>query len=204
MILQLIPILLMNWYSSRKAGLAAADLVSMANKMTDRAQDHLEGEEDWVSKTQLKREAEALQKLGTRLTNMSKSQLEELPIDESLIDAIELAQRIRNKREGYRRQLQYIGKLMRNMDCDELIAAIANQDAKHQQANMAFHKLEETRDSIIKSGDSAIDEFLKEYPQADRQRLRQLARSAVREQKNNKPPKAARELFKYLRELAEV
>lgn len=172
--------------------------------MTENQQNQHEGEEEWVSKTQLKREAEALQKLGTRLTNMGKSQLDELPIDESLKDAIELAQRIRNKREGYRRQLQYIGKLMRTMDCDALIAAIAAQDAKHQQANMAFHQLEETRDRIIAEGDKAIEPVMEKYPQADRQRLRQLARSAAKEQKSNKPPKAARELFKYLRELSEL
>ena len=176
----------------------------MAKIMTENQHEQLDGEEEWVSKTQLKREAEALQALGIRLSNMGKAQLDELPLDDSLKDAIELAQRIRNKREGYRRQLQYIGKLMRNMDCDELIAAMAAQDAKHQQANLAFHQLEQLRDTIIRDGDSAIEAFLQEHPQADRQRLRQLARSAVREQKNNKPPKAARELFKYLRELNEL
>ncbi len=170
--------------------------------MKETEQNQLE-EQDWVSKSQLKREADALQALGTRLTNMGKPQLDELPLSESLRDAIELAQRIRNKREGYRRQLQYIGKLMRGMDCDEIVKALALMDAKHQQANLMFHQLEQLRDKVVAEGDEAIQDILESYPTADRQRLRQLARSAQKEQKQNKPPKAAREIFKYLRELAE-
>ncbi len=172
--------------------------------MKEIEQNQFDEQDDWVSKTELKRQADALQALGTRLTNMGNHQLDELPLDETLRDAIELAQRIRNKREGYRRQLQYIGKLMRNMDCDALIAAIATLDAKHQQANVIFHQLEQQRDAIVAQGDDAIQLLMAEYPAADRQRLRQLARQAQKEQQQNKPPKAAREIFKYLRELAEA
>ncbi|MBD1389879.1 ribosome-associated protein [Neiella sp. HB171785] len=162
-----------------------------------------EDELEWVSKTQRKQESEALQKLGRQLTEMGDQLLLKLPLDESLLEAIQLAKRIRNKREGYRRQIQYIGKLMRQRDCDDIIKAIALIEAKKQQDNQAFHQLENTRDAIIAEGDSAIQQFIDDYPQADRQRLRQLSRGAQREQKQNKPPKSARELFKYLREIAE-
>ncbi|MBW8189459.1 ribosome-associated protein [Neiella marina] len=163
-----------------------------------------EDELDWVSKTQRKQESDAIQKLGRELTTISEQVLAQLPIDDTLLEAIELAKRIRNKREGYRRQLQYIGKLMRQRDCDEIIKGLAKVEAQKQQANQEFHQLETTRDAIIAEGDSAIQAVIDEYPQADRQRLRQLSRSAQREQKQSKPPKSARELFKYLREISEA
>ncbi|MCM2678602.1 ribosome biogenesis factor YjgA [Echinimonas agarilytica] len=159
--------------------------------------------EDFVSKTELKRQSDELQALGIRLSQMNTSVLDELPLDYQLRDAIELAQRIRNKREGYRRQLQYIGKLMRNVDSDEIIKALAVHDAKHVKANAIFHQLELKRDLLISEGDGAIQACIDEFPGADRQRLRQLVRSAQREQSQNKPPKSAREIFKYLRELQE-
>ncbi|MDM8545858.1 ribosome biogenesis factor YjgA [Candidatus Venteria ishoeyi] len=160
-------------------------------------------DEDLLSKSQQKRDAETLQALGTRLVNLGKPILDKLPLDDTLKDAIELAQRIRNKHEGYRRQLQFIGKLMRSRDCEDIMQALALHDAKQHQATHHFHQLEQTRDAIINEGDEAIQLFLNEHPAADRQHLRQLARSALREQKNNKPPKAARALFKYLREVSE-
>ena len=162
------------------------------------------GDEEIISRTQLKKEAEEYQALGIRLTDLAPQVLAELPIDDALRDAITLAQRIRNKREGYRRQLQFIGKLMRSRDCEVIFRALELHDAKHHQANLHFHRLEQTRDAMIQQGDEAIQQFVDDNPTADRQRLRQLARTAVREQSTNKPPKASRELFKYLREICKI
>lgn len=187
--------------SAEKFCIQNSDLLTTAIEMTDPNNNNYE-DDDWISKTELKRQADESQKLGIRLTALDKHQLDELPLDESLRDAIELAQRIRNKREGYRRQLQYIGKLMRNRDCDDIVKALAKQDAKHHQANLVFHQLEQARDQMIAKGDEAIQAVMNDYPEADRQRLRQLARSAAKEKAANKTPKAARELFKYLRELS--
>src|SRR5690606_19067711 len=139
------------------------------------------------------------QALGERLIDLPPTQLAQLPIDPTLLDAVHLAQKIRNKREGYRRQLQYIGKLMRLLDTDELQQALAELDEQHQTQQAAFHQLEKFRDAIVAEGDPAIQRFIDDYPHADRQRMRQLQRQAQKEQAQQKPPAAARELFKYLR-----
>ncbi len=94
--------------------------------MKEIEQNQFDEQDDWVSKTELKRQADALQALGTRLTNMGNHQLDELPLDETLRDAIELAQRIRNKREGYRRQLQYIGKFL-STKSKEMTASVSKR-----------------------------------------------------------------------------
>ncbi|RUO66105.1 ribosome-associated protein [Pseudidiomarina planktonica] len=153
------------------------------------------------SKSQLKREMSQLQALGERLVAMQHGQLEQLPIPEPLLDAVYLAQRIRNTREGYRRQLQYIGKLMRGLDTEELEQALHDMDHQSDVQNAFFHQLEKRRDDILAGGDEAIQTLVEEYPSADRQRLRQLYRQAQKQQAENKPPAAARELFKYLREI---
>lgn len=154
-----------------------------------------------VSKSQLKREAEAQQALGKKLVDLPAGKLEKIPLDEALLDAIQLAQRIRNKREGFRRQLQHIGKMMRNRDTAPIEQALFELENAHHEQNALFHQLEKQRDAILAEGDSAIQEFLEDYPHADRQKLRQLYRQAQKQQQQGKPPAAARELFKYLREV---
>lgn len=153
------------------------------------------------SKTQLKREAEAMHQLGTKLVKMGKNSLKQLPLDQELLDAIKLAQRVENKREGFRRQLQFIGKLLRGRDVEPILAKIdeIENHSLHQAAH--FHGLERWRERILGEGDDAIQAFLDQYPTADRQQLRQYVRQAQKEQANNKPPAASRALFKYIREV---
>ncbi|GAA5218865.1 ribosome biogenesis factor YjgA [Corallincola platygyrae] len=162
--------------------------------------DHNQSETEWVSKTQLKREVEALQKLGEQLTKLKPSELAKMPLGDSLREAVELAIRIRSKREGYRRQLQLIGKLMRHADGEAIKNALDGVNSHHQQANVHFHHLEKWRDKLLAGDDDTINAWLSEHPTGDRQKLRQLVRQSKKEQQQNKPPKAARELFRYLRE----
>ncbi len=159
-------------------------------------------DEHYVSKSQLKRDADAQQELGEKLVNLSEGKLAKLPIDEELMDAIHLAQRIRNTREGYRRQLQLVGKMMRHRDTAPIEAGLQELEHAHHEQNALFHQLEKHRDHILAEGDSAIQEFVDAYPATDRQKLRQLYRQANKQQQQGKPPTAARELFKYLREVA--
>lgn len=161
-------------------------------------------DDQYVSKSQLKRDAEAQQALGNKLVELSTGKLDKIPLDDELRDAIALAQRIRNKREGFRRQLQHIGKLMRNRDTGPIEQALYQLENAHHEQNALFHQLEKHRDAILGEGDAAIQAFLDSYPNADRQKLRQLYRQAQKQQQQNKPPSAARELFKYLREVATV
>ncbi|KZX69447.1 hypothetical protein A3712_11695 [Vibrio sp. HI00D65] len=153
----------------------------------------------WVSKTEMKTDMEALQKLGEELVTLKPSVLEKFPLSEDLALAIKDAQRFKN--EAKRRQLQYIGKIMRNIDPEPIQAALDKVRNKHSQATAELHKLEQLRDRIVEEGDAAISEVMEMYPEADRQRLRQLARQANKEKKANKPAKAFREVFQILKEL---
>ncbi|WP_145475767.1 ribosome biogenesis factor YjgA [Yersinia similis] len=155
----------------------------------------------WVSKSEIKRDAEVLKDLGTELVDLGKNALERIPLDEDLLAAIELAQKI--KKEGRRRQIQLIGKMLRARDVEPIQTALDKLKNRHNQQVSLFHKLETLRDRLIAEGDDAIPTVLELYPDADRQQLRSLVRNAQKEQAANKPPKSFRQIFQYLRELAE-
>ncbi|MDO5053697.1 ribosome biogenesis factor YjgA [Pasteurella oralis] len=152
----------------------------------------------WVSKSEIKRDAEALKKLGEKLVNLNKAKLDKIPLEDKLLEAIELAQRL--QKEAKRRQLQYIGKLLRNIEVEPIQEALDKLENKHNQQQALLHKLEMLRDTLI-DNDDAFTQFLDQHPEADRQHLRHLIRSAQKEKAQNKPPKAYREIFQYLKEL---
>ncbi|QCT19623.1 ribosome-associated protein [Jejubacter calystegiae] len=155
----------------------------------------------WVSKSEIKRDAEELKRLGAEMVDLGKNALDKIPLDDELRDAIELAQRI--KKEGRRRQLQLIGKMLRSRDVDPIRQALDKLKNRHNQQVALFHKLEALRDRLVDEGDEAMTEVLNLWPHADRQQLRTLIRNAKKEKAANKPPKASRQIFQYLRELAE-
>ncbi|MDF7648170.1 ribosome biogenesis factor YjgA [Candidatus Pantoea formicae] len=156
----------------------------------------------WVSKSEIKRDAEELKRLGAELVDLGKNSLDKIPLDEDLRAAIELAQRI--KKEGRRRQLQLIGKMLRARDEDPIRQALDKLKNRHNQQVALFHKLEQLRDRLIEKGDDAVAEVINLYPEADRQQLRSMIRNAQKEKAANKPVKSARQIFQYLRELAEA
>ncbi|WP_372864787.1 ribosome biogenesis factor YjgA [Spongiibacter sp.] len=163
-----------------------------------------DSEQERPSKTALKREMEALQKLGSKLVGLSSADLARIPIeDPDLREAIATARRIKS-REGLRRQMQYIGKLMRLIDASAIEAALHEQEQGQKALARRFHELEDLRDQLLEKGPASTDEALKRFPNADRQRLRQLLMQANREKTANKPPAAARKLFRYLRELQQI
>lgn len=153
----------------------------------------------WVSKSEIKRDAEDLKQLGEKLVNLTKANLTKVPLDDSLLDAIELAQRL--QKEARRRQLQFIGKLLRNLDVEPIREALDKIENKHNQQQAILHKLEKVRDELVEKGDVALTSLLDEYPNADRQQLRNLIRSAQKEKEQNKPSKAYREIYQQLRML---
>ncbi len=159
-----------------------------------------EADEHYISKTQAKREVEALQKLGLKLVELSKNVLQSFNLDENLLDAILLAQNI-NSHSGHRRQIQLIGKIMRQVDADAIRQKLERYHAPAVEANEHFHKLEKWRDRLLAEGDSAVNELLTEQPEFERSRLRQLIRNAKKEAEKNKAPKSTRQLFQYLKEL---
>ncbi|CAO97981.1 ribosome biogenesis factor YjgA [Erwinia tasmaniensis] len=156
----------------------------------------------WVSKSEIKRDAEELKRLGAELMELGSNSLDRIPLDEDLRSAIELAQKI--KKEGRRRQMQLIGKMLRSRDEEPIRTALDKLKNRHNQQVALFHKLEMMRDRLVEQGDEAVAEVLALYPNADRQQLRAMIRNAQKEKAGNKPPKAYRQIFQYLRELAEA
>lgn len=150
------------------------------------------------SKSKLKRQMTALQKIGERLVSLPAAQLAKIPLDPILAQAIAEA-RLINSREGKRRQLQYIGRLMRNVELEPIQATLDKLELKSRHGKAQFHQIERWRDKLIAEDDQALQEFLKQYPQTDRQELRQLIRNAKKATKG-----ADTELFRYLRNLIDL
>ena len=153
----------------------------------------------WVSKSEIKRDAKDLKQLGEKLVNLTKANLTKVPLDDSLKDAIELAQRL--QKEARRRQLQYIGKLLRSIDAEPIREALEKIENKHNQQQAMLHKLEILRDELVAKGDVALTDLLNEHPSADRQQLRNVIRAAQKEKEQNKPSKAYREIYQILKTL---
>lgn len=168
--------------------------------MNDWYQDNDDSEPKEKSKTQVKKEMHALQDLGEELTHLSKEQLASIPLPDNLRAAIEQAQGMK-KREGFRRQLQYIGKLMRKTSETEDIQA-AFTDLQEQQTRDArsLHLVEKWRDDLIQGDESVVTSFITNFPETDRQQLRHLVRGAKQEVSQQKPPAQTRKLFKFIRE----
>ena len=156
-------------------------------------------DEHYISKSQLKREVEALQDLGVKLSELSADTLKKFELDDDLLDALLFAQTIKSN-SAKRRQMQYIGKLMRKVDAEKIQRQYIRFQHTLSEQHVKFHQLERLRDELLAEGDIAINALLEVQPQFDRTRLRQLIRNAVKEKAGNKPPKSARQLFQYLKE----
>jgi ribosome-associated protein len=161
-----------------------------------------EQEYERPSKSQLKREMTALQKLGEELIAEPKERIRKLPMPEDVRDAILECKTIKDH-EGRRRQLQYVGKKMRSLEEDEVAAIQRMLDSWRglsKADTAALHALERRREKLLKD-DDALTELKAEYPEADVQQLRTLIRNARKEQAESKPPKAYREIFRILKDL---
>jgi len=152
------------------------------------------------SKSQLKREARALQDLGERLIALNASQLTEVPISDQLAEAVRLAQRVK-AHGGRRRQLQYIGKLMRDEDAASIRKALERLDSASKHAMRVHHLCEQWRERLIEQGNEAVTAFVAEYPQTDVQALRQKLRLVIKEREKGAPPRYYRELYRDIREV---
>ena len=161
-----------------------------------------ENEELIISKSQVKREMQALRDLGKELVDLPLVSLNKFDISESLHDSIILAHSL--KREALRRQLQHIGKLLREED-DVAIQQLLDQISQPQRDEVkAFHEIEQWREKLLEGDDDVINQAVSRFQDADRQHLRQLVRNARKEHQQEKPPKSARLLFQYLKDLQEA
>lgn len=154
-----------------------------------------------ISKTKLKAEADAAQTIGKKLIDLSKDRLIKLELPEALFDAVMEAKRL-TANGAIRRQLQYLGRLMRDIDSAPIVEQLQAWEGKNVQENARFHTMERWRTRLI-AEPNTLQEFLKAFPQADIQLLRTLIRNAQREEAALKPLKSSRELFKLIRALLE-
>jgi ribosome-associated protein len=161
---------------------------------------------DEASRTDLKRESDELQKLGEELLGLRAALFDALPLGEKLVDAVTEAKRITNF-EGKRRQMQFIGKLMRKLDEPTLAAvklALTEQNSVPAAETAALHEAERWRDRLI-ADDDALGGWIETHPATDAQQLRALVRQARKDMKAGpageapRQGKAYREVFQLVR-----
>ena len=155
---------------------------------------------DRPSKSQLKRDMTALQKLGEELLALPESRWEPLALPEILYDALRHAKKITNF-EGKRRRVQYIGKLMRRIDSEPIREAVAAYKLGHAQDSLRLHQSERWRERLL-AGDEALQEFLNEHADVDIQQLRNLVRAARKDaalEPEKRSGRAFRELFQFIK-----
>ena len=166
----------------------------------------LTDDEDYISRSEIKRQMEALKHLGKRITDLRPDQQEKVPMDATLRAAVAETRRITSN-GALKRHMQYIGKLMRNADVDAIQAAIDQFDTASQAHNQKFYLLEQWRDRLLQPGDAgneALEAFITAYPATDIQQLRQLIRNTRKEIEKQQPPTQFRKLFRFLRDTSET
>jgi len=156
----------------------------------------------YVSKSELKRDCHALTDLGVDLAALPENQLKTIPMSDSLLNAVMEAKNI-HKHSAIKRQRLYIGKLIRKDDWETIQRHVEKFKEPQLQQNVVFKSMENWRDRMLEEGDNAVNAFIGEHHEADRQKLRQMVKNAAKEKQQNKPPAHARKLFKYIREVIE-
>lgn len=154
--------------------------------------------EETVSKTRRKQEMHELQALGAALVELPEAQLRALRLEDGLLQAVVHAKRIRSH-EARRRQLQYIGRLMRDLDPEPIRAGLAVIEGRSAHASALHRRAEAWRERLL-ADDAALTQFATEHADADLQALRALIRNTRKEIKEQKPPRAYRELFRLIRQ----
>lgn len=162
----------------------------------------LEQEYERPSKSELKRQMSALQKLGEELVEQLGKGVKHVSMPEDVCEAIRECQQIKDH-EGRRRQLQYVGKKMRTLEEDDIAAIRKLLDSWKgglKAETITLHTIERRRNKLLVD-DKALTQLLSEHSQLDAQQLRTLIRNARKEKAENKPPKAYREIFQILKQL---
>jgi ribosome-associated protein len=161
--------------------------------------DDPEGADTRPSKSALKRQSHDLQALGLDVAELSEQRLAATPMPEALREAI-LAYRKTRSHEGRRRQLQYVGKLMRSADEAVLREAVAAAKLGSARETLALHEAERWRAELI-ADDEALTRWMQQHPDTDTQQLRSLVRAARRDATvpEARQPKSHRELFQLVK-----
>ncbi|MDH5393970.1 MAG: DUF615 domain-containing protein [Gammaproteobacteria bacterium] len=169
------------------------------NEQNDPATD----EDDFISKSQIKRDVYAITDIGIELTKLTDSQIKSIPMTDNLFNAVMEYKRIR-KHSALKRQRLYIGKLIRKDDWETIQQHLHQLREPLLLNNARFKEMEDWRDQMLEEGDKAVNAFIGEHHQADRQKLRQMVKNAIKEKNKGDTPAHARKLFKYIREVFEI
>ena len=161
-----------------------------------------EQEDEWVSKTQMKKQMNDLQALGMELTKLSSDTLKKIGLDEELSEAIATYKKITSN-SALKRQAQFIGRLMRDTDPAPIEAYLAKLRGDNAAHNAFLQRVEQARTRLL-ADDGAITQFMADFPQADAGKLRTLIRNTKKEQEQNKPPKNFRALFQEIKAVMEA
>ena len=161
-----------------------------------------EQEDEWVSKTQMKKQMNDLQALGMELTKLSSDTLKKIGLDEELFEAITTYKKITSN-SALKRQAQFIGRLMRDTDPAPIEAYLAKLRGDNAAHNAFLQRVEQARTRLL-ADDGAITQFMADFPQADAGKLRTLIRNTKKEQEQNKPPKNFRALFQEIKAVMEA
>ncbi len=161
----------------------------------------LEEQEPRETRGEKKRKATQLERLGESLVDLPPSKIARVPMPDDLRAAVVEAARIKSSRGGYRRQVQFIGRIMRTIDAQPIADALESMKSEDAPSSRTFRASELWRDRLITNGDKALEDLVKEAPLADRTKLRQLLRQAQKEKATSKPPHATRALFRELKAL---
>jgi len=159
-----------------------------------------ETEQQRLSKSARKREAASLQELGVKLSALPDQEIKDLELPENLFIALRALRRLPSHGAQVR-QRQFIGKLMREIDPEPVLAKLAERKQRHDLEIRHFQQIERWRDRLLSDDTAAVDEFLQEVPGADRATLVRLIEKAGRERAEQRSPVGARELFAYLRQM---
>lgn len=163
--------------------------------------EEIDDQSELPSKTKRKKDMHALQEIGEQLVELDTKKLAEFDLPEILADAIRFARTV-DKHGARRRQLQYIGKLMRKVDVMPIQEKLAGWNQTSLQHTARLHNLERWRERLL-NDETALTEFAEKYPSADLQQLRVLIRNTHKERSTNKPPKSYRLIFQTLQSTIE-
>lgn len=150
-----------------------------------------------ISRTQKKRQAEALQKLGEQLIGLSEDQTATLNLPPELLEAVSMARRM-TKHEARRRQLQYIGRLMREIDPETVNNALQKLGSQEELDRRKFKRVEQWRDELVAGSDERSQWLISQYPELDNRQLAHLVHNARNAQNTPKARTSNRQLFRFL------
>jgi ribosome-associated protein len=153
-------------------------------------------EDDFISKTRRKKQMHALQDVGAQLVALPAEELARIDMPETLREAVADARRF-TRHEARRRQMQYIGRIMRDIDAGPIAEQLAALKAPSKRQTALFHVAERWRQELLADGE-ALERFVKEFPEADPQRLRAMVDEAREEKRASRAPRRFRELFHLL------